>query len=536
MDGGIDQQPGDDMRALTNACEATVDRPTSPGRARFPDIPATRCAASGSVGSTGAIAAVVAGGGSPHPAPGGACRRLTVLLIVGIATVMPCGEASPVEPPRPNILFVLTDDQPAGLLGCMGNEVIQTPAMDRLAAEGTLFTHAFVTTAICCSSRASILTGQYMRRHGIRDFDTPLSAAAFAETYPALLRAAGYRTGYVGKFAIGAPEGTGPSLALPADRFDVWRGFPQDVGFRQVVDGEPRYLTTVLEEEAVRFLRSQPADRPFCLTVGLKEPHGPWDYFDPEVADAYQDRHIPPPATRTLEDYMSQPRFIRESLSGGLTPDTIASPEAYQHDMRLVYRLVSRADLALGRIRNALETVGLADNTVIIVSSDHGSMGGAHGLKGKWLMYEESIRVPLIIHDPRVPAAHRGQRCGRAALNIDIAPTILTLAGVTIPASMQGLDLSPLVRGEVAVPWRTSWYYEHVFDTERPLRPVVRSEGVREDDWKYIRYPAVVPPAEQLFDLRNDPRETHDLAADPGHAETLARLRTCCDAYRRSLE
>lgn len=504
-------------------------RPASPVQRR-------RDAPSGSAGSTGGAVRVCTGAGPPHPAPRGWVHRLLVLFVVGVSTVVLGGEASPAEPRRPNILFVLTDDQSARMLGCMGNEVIQTPAMDRLASAGTLFTNAFVTTAICCSSRASILTEQYMRRHGIRDFDTPLSAAAFAETYPALLRAAGYRTGYVGKFAIGAPEGAGPSLALPADRFDVWRGFPQNIGFRQVVDGEPRYLTTVLEEEAVRFLRSQPADRPFCLTVALKEPHGPWDYFDPDVPDTYQDRHIPPPATRTLDHYASQPRFIRESLSGGPTPDTIASPEAFQDAMRVLYRLVSRADLALGRIQTALETAGLADNTVVIVSSDHGSMNGAHGLKGKWLMYEESIRVPLIIHDPRVPAAQRGQRCGRAALNIDIAPTILALAGVPIPASMQGLDLSPLVRGEAGVPWRTSWYYEHVFDTERPLRPIVRSEGVREDDWKYIRYPEVEPPAEQLFDLRTDPRETHDLAADPAHAGTLARLRTSCDAHRRSLE
>jgi len=439
------------------------------------------------------------------------------------------------ESQRPNILFIFTDDQPRICMGAMGNRHIQTPNMDRLAADGVLFTNAFVTTAICCSNRACILTGQHMRRHTIRDFQTPLSAEAFAQTYPALLRKAGYRTGYLGKFAVGWPKPEARHLALPAEGFDFWFGFPQMINFRQEVDGEVRYLTTMMEEKAVEFLRTNPPDRPFCLTVALKEPHGPWNYYDPQVPNPYQDAHIPPPPTCTPEHYEAQPEFIRSSLNGGSGPRWFKDPEAYQEHTRTFYRLIARADLALGRIMAALKDAGLEGNTVVIYSSDHGSMLGAHGLVGKWLMYEESIRVPLIIRDPRLPVKLRGRHCDKMALSIDLAPTMLALAGVPIPRSMQGRDLTPLL-GDRQVSWREDWYYEHVYNTKPPRRPIVKCEGVRTDRWKYTYYPGIKPPFEQLFDLKNDPHEVRNLAGDPDHAETLARLRDRCNVYRQELE
>jgi arylsulfatase A-like enzyme len=197
--------------------------------------------------------------------------------------------------------------------------------------------------------------------------------------------------------------------------------------------------------------------------------------------------------------------------------------------------LITRADLALGRIVAAVEEAGLDDNTVIIYSSDHGSMLGAHGLVGKWIMYEESIRVPLIIRDPRLPPKLRGRRCDNMALSIDLAPTMLALAGVAIPESMQGRDLTPLL-GDKPVSWREDWYYEHVYKTKPPRRPIVECEGVRTNDWKYIRYPEIEAYSEQLFDLKSDPREEHNLAGDPAHAQMLSRLRGRCEEYRRSLK
>lgn len=459
--------------------------------------------------------------------------RYGLLLAIGIAT---WAMARPVdaEPPKPNLLFIFADDQPQSCMGCMGNKHIQTPNLDRLAKDGVLFTNAFVTTAICCSNRACILTGQHMRRHGIRDFAEPLSAEAFSQTYPALLQAAGYRTGYLGKFAVGAPTGELKSLSLPAHRFDFWYGFPQSINFRQVVDGKARYLTTVMEEQAIEFLRSNPKDKPFCLTVALKEPHGPWNFFDPEVADPYANVEIPPPPTFTQADYEAQPDFIKSSLNGGSGPKWFQDASAYQEYVRTFYRLITRADLAVGRLRSALDELGLAENTVIIYSSDHGSMLGAHGLTGKWLMYEESIRVPFIIYDPRQDAA-RGRRCDKMVLSIDLAPTMLAMAGVPIPEAMQGRDLTPLVRGE-SVPWRTDWYYEHVYNTRPPRRPIVKVEGVRTDRWKYMRYPEREPLYEQLFDLERDPLERENLAKTAEHQDTLITLRERCDEYRKELQ
>jgi arylsulfatase A-like enzyme len=458
-----------------------------------------------------------------------------ICLLLAAVTATTDEDALAGETTRPNILFIFTDDQPQNSMGCMGNQHIETPNMDQLAAEGSLFTNAFVTTAICCSNRACILTGQHMRRHAVRDFQTPLAAEAFRQTYPALLRQAGYRTGYLGKFAIGAPRPEIRELSLPADQFDFWFGFPQAINFRQQADGQVRYLTTLMEQKAVEFLRTNPPDQPFCLTVALKEPHGPWNYYDPEVPNRYADVHIPPPATFTPRHYQAQPEFIRSSLNGGSGPKWFQNPATYQEHARTFYRLITRADLALGRIRAAVEEAGLADNTVIIYSSDHGSMLGAHGLVGKWIMYEESIRVPLIIRDPRLPPRLRGRRCDEMALSIDLAPTMLALAGVPIPPSMQGRDLTPLL-GDEPVSWRDDWYYEHVYNTKPPRPPIVRCEGVRTNRWKYVRYPEIEPPYEQLFDLDSDAREEHNLACDPAHAQTLGQLRGRCDEYRQSLK
>ncbi len=462
-------------------------------------------------------------------------RLMAICLILLLSIRVAHGQASEDKPAgaRPNILFFLTDDQPQSGLGCMGNRVIQTPNMDQLAADGVLFTNSFVTTSICCSNRACILTGQHMRRHGIEDFQKPLSAEAMAQTYPVLLRKAGYRTGYLGKFAVGWPKPDIRHLSLPADQFDFWYGFPQTINFRQVVDGKERYLTDLMTEKAIEFFRENSRKQPFCLTVALKEPHGPWNYFDPDVPNPYEGVTIPPPATFTSASYASLPDFLRDSLGGRPGAKWLADPDAYQAHMRTYYRLISRADLAVGEIMQALADLGLDDNTVVIFTSDNGEMQGAHGLAGKWLMYEESIRVPLVIRDPRRPAEARGRRCDEMVLSIDLAPTMLALAGVAVPNAMQGRDLGPLVRCETPT-WRDCWYYEHTY-AHPPQHPIPRTEGVRTGQWKYVRYTDDDPPCEQLFDLQGDPLEENNLVKSAQHRERLEELRIQCDQYRETL-
>ncbi|MCH8216935.1 MAG: sulfatase [Planctomycetes bacterium] len=450
--------------------------------------------------------------------------KLRVVLLFA-ATVMGRlpGAVSAVELSRPNILFLLTDDQRFDDLGCMGNKVIQTPNLDRLAAAGVVFNNAFVTTAICCVSRASILTGQHMRRHGIEDFATPLSSEAMDATYPVLLRNSGYRTGFLGKMAIGRPSEEIRHLSLPADKFDFWFGFPQSINFRQMVDGKPRFLTTLLAEKAIEFLRTNPADKPFCLSISFKSPHGPWNYFDPCVPNRYRDAEITPPVNYTKQDYEAQPEFLRKSLNGRTVwPED--PRERFISRARTCYRLITGVDAAVGRIMAALEEFGLDKNTVVIFTSDHGALRGAHGLTGKWIMYEESIRVPLIVRDPRLPTASHGTRRDQMVLNIDLAPTMLALGGVACPPRMQGQDFGPLLRDK-SMDGRSEWFYEHTYNTKPPRRPIAKSEGVRTKRWKYIRYTEHNPPYEQLFDLQNDPGEQQDLASLAEHAGVLADMR-----------
>ncbi len=449
-------------------------------------------------------------------------------LLAALALPVLSAPAAPAK--RPNFVFFLMDDQPYNGLGCTGNPLIQTPNVDRLAAAGVLFEQAFVTTSICCCSRASIYTGQYMRRHGIEDFKKPLSAAQWRQTFPALLRAAGYRTAFLGKFAIGAVERG--SLALPADQFDLWYGFPQSIAFKQIVAGQPRYLTTVMTEKAIGFIKETNSTQPFCLIVAFKEPHGPRDFYDPEFKNPYTKTVFPPPANLTRASFDALPKFVQQGLNA--TPDWLQKPEAFQKELRAEYALISRADRAVGQICQALKEQGCDDNTVIIHLSDNGSMDGAHALEGKWLMYEESIHVPLIIRDPRLSAATRGRR-QQMALNIDVAPTILALAGVPVPAGMQGADLQPLLR-DAGAKGREDWYYEHTYTTGSGRRPIPQSEGVRTARWKYIRYTEPQPPVEQLFDLAADPREEKDLAHNLADAKTLAALRSRCDEYRKTLK
>ena len=170
---------------------------------------------------------------------------------------------------------------------------------------------------------------------------------------------------------------------------------------------------------------------------------------------------------------------------------------------------------------------------MVVHISDNGSMDGSHGLSGKWLMYEESIHVPLIIRDPRLPATTRGRR-PQMVLNIDLAPTILAMANLPVPEGMQGQDLRPLL-AEPGAKGREDWYYEHVYMTTGSRKPIPKSEGIRTERWKYIRYTEGQPPLEQLFDLVADPQEERDLVDDPSLAATLAKLRGRCDESRRAL-
>lgn len=450
------------------------------------------------------------------------------------AKLVAAGGAAQAAARRPNIVFILADDLRFDDLSAVGNTVLRTPNLDRLAKDGIRFENAFVTTAICCCSRASVLTGQHMRRHGVEDFKRPLSAAQMEKTYPVMLRKAGYRTAFLGKFAVGQPTAENRELALPKHQFDFWYGFPQSIDFRQEIDGQVRHLTPVMTEKAISFLQSTPADQPFLLSLNFKEPHGPFNYFDPDRPSQYKDVPIPAPATHTRADFEAEPEFLRRSLNGNKDGQWPADAEEKRlEETRISYHLVAGIDEAVGKVMATLRELNRDGETIVIFTSDNGSFRGAHGFTGKWIMYEESIRVPLIIRDPRMPAKLRGTLCKEMALNIDMAPTMLAMAGVTADPGMQGLDLTPIVAGR-KMSTRQEWFYEHTYNTDAPRLPIARSEGVRGTRWKYIRYPETKPVFEQLFDLAADPVERHNLAGKAEHRSMLARMRRRCDELKRA--
>ncbi len=432
---------------------------------------------------------------------------------------------------RPNILFLLTDDQRADSMGCAGNPIIHTPEMDRLAADGTRFTNAFVTTPICCASRPSILTGQYSASHGIEQFNIPFTPEQLANTYPSVLQADGYYTGFVGKWGIGGD--------LPRDGFDDFRGYAgQGVYFPDKEDPSV-HLTAVHGDQAIDIIQKRDKSKPFCLSVSFKSPHvedrDPRQFlYDPKLESLYADDTIPPPPKNAPEDFESMPSFLKESEGRVRWHRRFETPELYQQMVKGYYRLVSGVDVQIGRLRALLEEEGIANNTIIIFSSDHGFFLGERGLAGKWLMDEESIRVPFIIYDPRRAAWEGGRALSPMVLNIDIAPTILALAGSAIPNDMDGENILPLLDNP-AQGRRESWFFEHHFGAKR--KPIIpQSEGVRTERWSYVRYLDSDPLYEELYDIQADPGQLRNLVSDPAHANDLAMMRSKWSEYVETLK
>jgi arylsulfatase A-like enzyme len=244
----------------------------------------------------------------------------------------------------------------------------------------------------------------------------------------------------------------------------------------------------------------------------------------------YKDAVIPVPPTANETEFAKQPDFVQQSESRRRWGWRFTTRDSFQESIKSYYRLITHVDESVGQIVAALREAGMDDNTVVILMGDNGYFFGEHGLGDKWFGYEESIRVPLVIRDPRLPAEQRGKKRDAMVLNIDLAPTMLSLAGVEVPASMQGRDLSPLLAGK-SIPWRDEFFYEHRFTHMK----IPMSEGVRTSEFIYWRYLNVDHDVEWMFDLNKDPYEVNNLANDPAHAARLAELRTKVDGYRKTL-
>ncbi|MFT3749558.1 MAG: sulfatase [Agriterribacter sp.] len=428
---------------------------------------------------------------------------------------------------RPNIIFILTDDQRYDAFGAAGNTIIQTPNIDSIAAKGIQFRNAYVTTAICCVSRASILTGQYMARHKIEDFATPLSDTAIQQTYPLLLRSAGYNTGFIGKFGVGAKL---PDAAL----FDYWncsRQFDQQY-YLNNSKGEPVHNTDSIGNSAIGFLQQYAGnEKPFCLSVSFKAPHeldgSPPTYpVQQKFLNLYSDVNIPEPLTADAKYWNSFPDFFRTDSNIGRErwKPLFSTPVLYQQTVKNYYRLISGVDEVVGRILHTLRQLNIDKNTIIIFMGDNGFCLGEHGLQGKWFEFEESIRVPLLIYDPGNKQL-QGVKDDHMVLNIDIAPTILSLAGIWPVPGMQGKSLFDIMNGNYK---RDDFFYQHTF-LGSPRLPKV--EGVVSTSFKYVKY--IEHGYEELYDLKNDPYETKNLASDKNCKKELDQMRKRYDHLKQ---
>jgi len=425
---------------------------------------------------------------------------------------------------KPNIIFLLTDDQRWDAMGAMGNPIIQTPNMDKLATAGVLFQNAYVTTSICCVSRASILTGQYESAHHIHDFSTDLSREEVANTYPALLKNAGYHLGFIGKFGIGQHP--------PGQLFDFF------VNSEAGGKGQPDYITTdkngnkvhdtdTLGHAIQHFLDEYGnSKKPFCLSVSFKAPHEqdgnpPTYVIQPKYKDYYKNVVIPEPVTAAPKYWNQLPAFFRTDTNFGRArwKGLFGTPELYQENVKNYYRLITGVDDVIGDMLKKLDELGIAKNTIIILMGDNGMFLGEHGMEGKWYGYEESIRVPFLIYDPNLLDKIKQYKAQQIALNIDVAPTILAMAGVKAPKGMQGVNLVDLMENKI--PERKDFFYQYYFLGGARLP---REEGVVTKDFKYMNY--IEHNYEELFDIRHDPHETTNLASDPKYQLELKTLRT----------
>ncbi len=448
-------------------------------------------------------------------------RILTGILLLCFSGLQISATDQESRPPdRPNIIFLLTDDQRWDALGAMGNPIIQTPNLDKLANNGILFKNAYVTTSICCVSRASILSGQYASRHKINDFGTDFSREAVEKTYPILLKNAGYHIGFINKFGVGKAN-------QPKAYFDYWTCTTKGQPDYKMTDENGNFIhnTDKCGEDIQLFLDEFGKKGPFCLSVSFKAPHeqdgNPPEFIvQSRFKELYENVTVPEPETADPRYWNNFPDFFRtdKNIARARWNPLFSTPQLYQQTVKNYYRLITGVDEVIGNMVEKLKKMRLDKNTIIIFMGDNGFFLGEHGLEGKWYAYEESIRVPLFIYDPRLPAKTKGTKAEQMVLNIDIAPTILTMAGMPVPTGMQGENLLDIVAGKV--PGRQYFFYEHTYQ-KSPKIP--QSEGIVTGDFKYINY--IEHNYEELYSIKLDPHETTNLANDPAYKTVLDKLR-----------
>lgn len=437
-------------------------------------------------------------------------------LIVFISLFIPGFSIAAAEKPL-NILILYADDWRNDTLGCAGNPIVLTPNLDNLAKKGIRFSHNYVTTSICGVSRANLLTGQWMSRHGNQAF--AMFKTPWEQTFPGLLRKNGYYTGHVGKWHNGV---------FPKDKYDFGKSYSGNHWIKNST-GEMIHVTKKNQIDALEFLDLKPSDKPFLLTVAFFATHAvdgnPKQYLpQPESMEFYKNITIPIPKTATDEHFRKLPAFIANEKNEGRNRWNwrFDTPQKYQEYMKNYYRLATEVDDTCGKIIADLEKRKLLDSTLVIFTTDNGYFHGEHGLADKWYPYQESIRVPLIILDPRMAKSNAGSINDEITLNVDLAPTILNASKVEIPKTMQGRDLSPLYLEKSITSWRKEFFYEHAIIKNKEFIPA--SEALVQKNIKYIYWPDYA--TEELYDLTKDPFEEINVIQNENYKDILEQSRT----------
>lgn len=443
--------------------------------------------------------------------------HLVRVLVVALCVAAPVRANAP-----PNIVVIVSDDHRADILGCAGHPIVRTPNLDALAARGVRFTDAFVTTSICAASRATILTGRRESTHGYTFGTPPLTREHSAWSYPARLRAVGYYTGFVGKFGVSLAE----ARDAQAEMFDVFKPLHRTPYVKTFPDGSTRHVTDLIGDAAMSFIANAPEDRPFCLSVSFNAGHAEDGDLDqhypppPDESALYADLPMPRPTLDGDAAFARNPAFLRDSMNRDRYFWRWDTPEKYDRNLRNYFRMLTGLDRNVGRVVEALAARGGLDRTVIIFLGDNGYYMAERGFAGKWSHFDESLRVPMIVVDPRLPAEGRGMTSDVIALNLDVAATVLDAAEAPVPDGYEGRSLLPAARGEPDD--RTGFFCEH-----RMVHPrIPRWEGFRTRNLMYARYfDQDSGEGELLYDLARDPQQLANVARDPTYADLLNDMR-----------
>jgi len=519
-----------------------------------------------------------------------------IVLLVLLAIVGRSAFAGSRQTEKPNIIFVLTDDHNYQFLGCNGNDIIQTPQIDRLAKDGVRFTNAHVTSAICTPSRVSIFLSQFERKHGVNfNSGTSMAPEAWADAYPMQLRSHGYYTGYIGKNHVPIGDGGYQSGVIensfdywyaamghlgfyPKKRADIFKGAKHDTQVEVMEEGVLDFLDNneYRLEGAKHFLESRPKNKPFCLSICFNLPHGAststMELLPTDSAiyrTLYRDLDIPMPPNYIAKKDIVTPKLPADLLHVADRQDIYDyadMPETNRERIIRHMQAVTGIDGLVGALREKLKKEGLDKNTIIIFTSDHGLFMGEQGLGGKALCYEQCTHVPMIVYNPTDPKKSHGRVVDELVQTIDLTTTMLAYAGIPVPESYQGKDISGLINGTV------SKVHEYLF-TENLWSTHFgnpRCEAVQNKEWKYIRYyknenPSAVqqvqtakelgipvnkmlysvhdpevalyrsfidgpikgekPVYEELYHLSTDPKELNNLVDDKTYSDILNQLR-----------